>query len=246
MADPLIRKLEQFVRLSSRDKMVLRSLANRIEHFPARADIVREGDPPTHVNLVLSGIASRYRMLEDGRRQIIGLFVPGDVCDARMFVLRTRDHSIAAISDVHVAHITKDAIVAATDGHPHISRAFWWNTLVEESIAREWIVSLGRRSAYERMAHLLCEYFIRMRAVGLVKDNSCFMPLTQAELADALGISVVHANRTLMALRAEGFIILRASQLLVLDLAGLMAAALFNPNYLHMDHEGSDLDANAP
>jgi CRP-like cAMP-binding protein len=246
MATHLIRKLQNFVRLSAEETAALRALAEtRARIVQPRADVVLEGESPSGVFLMLDGFACRYRMLDDGRRQIVGLFLPGDFCNAHVFILKRMDHSVAMLTRGRMAEIEQEAIVALSDAYPRISRAFWWNSLVEESAMREWLVSVGQRSAYERMAHLFCELFVRQRAVGLVDGGQCQMPLTQAELADALGISAVHVNRTLQTLRGRGLLSLRAGTLVVHDLPGLAEAAMFNPAYLHLDHDGESFDANA-
>jgi CRP-like cAMP-binding protein len=143
-----------------------------------------------------------------------------------------------------VAQIPADALLDTTNGHGRITRALWWNSLVEESIAREWIANLGQREAIERVAHLFCEIFIRLRGVGLTEGNSCAMPATQEQLADATGMSTVHVNRTLQEMRDTGLIVLKGKTLTIPDLEALQSTALFNPNYLHMSHEGAELDAN--
>jgi CRP-like cAMP-binding protein len=240
----LIRKLELFTKLSEDDKRALAKAASRkVRSVAPREDIVREGDQPRHVNLVLEGFACRYKTLQDGRRQIVAFFVPGDFCDARMFILRQMDHSIAALSPARVAEIPAEVFRDLAEGSPRLRQALWWNGLVEEATAREWILNVGQRTAIERMAHLLCELFLRLRAVGLVAGDTCELPVTQAELADALGLSTVHTNRTLQELRTLKLISLRSKSLVVHDFEALQRAALFNPNYLHMDHAGRDLDA---
>jgi CRP-like cAMP-binding protein len=125
-----------------------------------------------------------------------------------------------------------------------VAQALLWDQLVTAAIQREWTFNLGRRTAFERMAHLLCELFMRLQAAGLTGDRSCSFPLTQADLADALGLSAVHVNRTLQELRADGLIVLRGKELLVTDLDRLQEAAQFDANYLHLDREGRQFDAN--
>jgi CRP-like cAMP-binding protein len=245
MALYLIRKLEQFTRLSADDKRALQVLASlNIRQLKAGEDIIHEGAQPRHVNLVVEGWAYRYKHLEDGRRQILAFLVPGDLCDLRMFILKEMDHSLGALTPVRVAQIPADALLDTTNGHGRITRALWWNSLVEESIAREWIANLGQREAIERVAHLFCEIFIRLRGVGLTEGNSCAMPATQEQLADATGMSTVHVNRTLQEMRDTGLIVLKGKTLTIPDLEALQSTALFNPNYLHMSHEGAELDAN--
>lgn len=245
MSVHLIRKLEQFVRLSAADRGALERLAaGRLRRFPARADIAVEGESPGSINLILEGWACRYKVLEDGRRQIVSFFVPGDLSDLNVFILRHMDHSLAAITPTTVAEITRDMLDEVTDGHPHVTQAFWWETLVSASIQREWTLSLGQRSAAERLAHLFCELFIRLRSVGLTEGDSCDFAVPQTALAEAAGLSPVHVNRTLMALREAGLLSLGRRRLTIPDLDALMAAGMFNLNYLHLDQEGRHLDAN--
>lgn len=245
MATHLIRKLEQFTRLSSRDKLVLDQVSTEgLRQLGAREDIIREGERPQVVNLILSGWACRYKYLEDGRRQIIAFFLPGDLCDNHVFVLREMDHSIGTLTPVTVAQIPRPRIEEVSLHHPRITQALWWESLVNMAIQREWTVSLGQRNATERLAHLLCELFLRGRSVGLVEGNSCELPLKQAELADALGLSTVHVNRTLQDLRTAGLIALKGKMLTIPDLNALQTAAQFNANYLHLNREGRHLDAN--
>src|SRR3712207_872857 len=183
-------------------------------------------------------------MLEDGRRQIVAILVTGDMCDLRMFILKEMDHSIGTLSPVRVAEISEDKLLEITDNSARLTRALWWNSLVEEAIAREWTVNVGRRDAAERMAHLLCEVFIRLRAVGLTNGSSCELPITQSELGDALGLSHVHTNRTMQDLRGQGLITMKGKNLVIHDLRALQDLALFNPNYLHLERDGRAYDAN--
>lgn len=245
MANHLIRKLEQFTRLSRDDKHVLEGLAGlNVRRLGRGDDVIQEGDTPRQVNLILEGWACRYKMLEDGRRQIVAFLLPGDLCDIRMFILKQMDHAIGAVSPVTLAQIPKDMVLDLIDRHPRVSRALWWNSLVEEAIQREWTANLGQRDAVERMAHLLCELFIRLRGVGLVEGHSCELPVTQSELGDATGLSTVHVNRTLQELRARNLIVLKGKTLTIPDLEALQNAALFSANYLHLDRDGRAFDAN--
>jgi CRP-like cAMP-binding protein len=241
----IVRKLEQFVRLSPADRAILtRAAAERMRNFGARVDIAREGDRPKDVHLILSGWACRYKQLEDGRRQIVSFFLPGDICDLNVFVLREMDHSIGTITPVAISDLSRDFFDEISAGYPRIATAFWWESLVNSAIQREWTMSLGQRTASERMAHLMCELFFRLRLAGLTRGDSCDLPLTQADLADATGLSKVHVNRTLQELRAAELIGLRDKSLRIPNLERLMNAGLFNANYLHMDHEGRQLDSN--
>jgi CRP-like cAMP-binding protein len=241
----LIRKLEHFVRLSQNDRAILdRAASERVRKFGPRVDIAREGDRPKDVHLILSGWACRYKQLEDGRRQVVSFFLPGDLCDLNIFILREMDHSIGTITQVSIADLSREFFDEMSAGHPRIVTAFWWESLVNAAVQREWTMNLGQRTALERMAHLLCEIFFRLRIAGLTREDSCDFPLTQADLADATGLSKVHVNRTLQELRSTGLIVLKGKLLVVPSLERLMNAGLFNANYLHMDREGRQLDAN--
>ncbi|HEX2136549.1 MAG TPA: Crp/Fnr family transcriptional regulator [Microvirga sp.] len=244
MATYLIRKLEQFTRLSAEDKRALERAASlKVRLLRPREDIIREGDRPKQVTLILDGWAFRYKQLEDGRRQIMAYLIPGDICDLRMFILKEMDHSVGAVGPMRVAEIPADALIELTESYPRIGRALWWNSLVEEAIGREWIVNNSQRTAFERMAHLLCEVFIRLRAVGLTNGRSCELPVTQAEMADTTGLSAVHVNRTLMELRDANLIVLKGKTLTIPDLEALKAAGWFNAKYLHLERDRREIDA---
>jgi len=240
----LIHKLERYARLSADDCGVLDTVAReKVRRLRPRDDIIQEGDKPTHLNLILQGWACRYKVLEDGRRQIMSFFLPGDLCDLNVFVLRAMDHSVGALTSVVYAEISREAFDRVAE-RPRVLQALWWDTLVAQAIQREWTVNLGQRTALERVAHLLCELFIRLRAVDLAHDGRCELPVTQSELADALGLTPVHVNRTLQELRSQGLIVLQGKELQIPNLGRLMDTALFNDNYLHLDREGGYLDAN--
>lgn len=242
MPHHLIRKLEGFAPLSDASKQALHRLDRTMHLLSFGTDIIREGDEPEHINLILSGWACRYKQLEDGRRQILSFFVPGDVCDTHAFLLREMDHSIGTLTDVRLAQVPRDAFLELLDRYPQIEQAFWWDTLVQAAVQREATVSLGQRLGQERMAHLLCELFYRLRAVGLTDGDTCPLPLSQTDLASALGQSTVHINRVLQALRASGLIALKGKRLAIPDLDALQKVALFNPGYLHLGYRGIRFD----
>ncbi|HEX8532610.1 MAG TPA: Crp/Fnr family transcriptional regulator [Allosphingosinicella sp.] len=210
----------------------------------ARRDLIREGDEPKSVFLVLDGWACRYKQLPDGRRQIVGLFIPGDICDLNVYILKEMDHSIGAITNLKVAEIGRDDFEQLMQANPRVMQALFWDELVTVSVQREWTLNVGQRTAYERISHLFVELFLRLKAVGLADGNSCDLPLTQVDIADASGLTAVHVNRTLQELRKEGLIELQGRKLVIPDLTALKNAALFNDNYLHLNREGAHLDAN--
>ena len=244
MPNPLVRKLEQFTRLSAEDRGILeRAGSAQVRRYAPGEDVIAEGEEPREVNLVLSGWGCRYKQLEDGRRQITAFFLPGDLCDLNIFILRAMDHSVSALTTLTVAQLTREAFEQLMDGHPRITQALWWEALVNIAIQREWTVNIGQRNALERVGHLLCELFIRLRATGLTSENGCDFPITQADLAAATGLSVVHVNRTLQELRHAGLIVLHGKHLSIPDFPALMKVSLFNPNYLHLDRVGRHMDA---
>lgn len=245
MANPLVRKLDRFTQLSADERELLDTIARRRVHRKRqREDVVREGERPEHMHLILSGWACRYKMLEDGRRQILAFFLPGDLCDLHVYILRRMDHSIAALTPLTYAQITHDDFESATIGNPRMLQALWWDALVAASIQREWTTSIGQRSAIERVAHLLLELFHRLEMVDGTQGDCCDLPLTQGEIADALGMTPVHANRVLQELRAGKLIDLSGKRLEILDRGALTSIAMFNPNYLHLGQDGRHLDAN--
>lgn len=244
VVEALVKKLEHFVRLSSAEKDILaRAATERIRKLRAHEHVFLEGDEPKFVYLVLDGWACRYKQLEDGRRQITGFFLPGDLGDLNVFILRAMDHSVASITRLKVAEISRSSFEGILEGYPRIARALWWDALVAMAIQREWTVNLGQRDALERIAHLLCELFVRLRTAGLSRGKSCDFPITQAELADAAGMSAVHVNRTLQELRSMKLINLSGRVLTIMDFARLMQVAMFDPSYLHLELMDADPDA---
>src|SRR5277367_5752255 len=241
MNNPLLRKLSNFTALSEEESKAVADCCKDVREVGAREDVIAQGDRTGGVKLLLEGFACRYKTLEDGRRQIVAYFVPGDLCDLRVFILKRMDHSIGAIAPSRIATIAPDNVLKLMHTYPTLTRALWWSTLVEEAIAREWIVNVGQRNALERMAHLFCELLYRFRAVGLNQGLSCTLPLTQVELAETLGLSAVHVNRTLQELRRQKLITLDGGTLTIEDVDRLMQVTLFNPDYLHLDYNPDKL-----
>lgn len=230
----LIRKLESIGSLSADEIAAICELPLDLRTFPAGADFVREGDVPSQCCLVVDGLAARYKLTGDGQRQIMSFHWPGDVPDLQCLHLRTMDHSLAAVTRTSVAFISHDSLHRLIALHPNLGALLWRDTLIDAAIFREWLVGIGRRSAYSRIAHLLCEMYLRAKAVGLTTDHSMELPITQAELGDALGLSSVHVNRSLQELRAEGLIVSRGRTLVITDPKGLEKAGDFDPAYLHL------------
>lgn len=234
----LIRKLENFVRLEEADRLALEALGKASKCLPAHVDVMFEGEEPQGVILMLDGFACCYKHLDDGRRQITGYFVPGDLCDPYVFVVRKIGYSVATLSPALLAKIPRAKLDKVIDEHPRIARALWRSALVNEAILQERVVSIGRRTALERTAHLICEIYHRLQAVHLARNNSCEFPITQQDLADSLGLSAVHVNRTLQQLRSQGLIAQHNHSLVILDPTKLRGLALFKTSYLHVLDDG--------
>jgi CRP-like cAMP-binding protein len=230
----LIRKLESIGFLSPEEVAAIAELPLELRTYGSNADLVCEGAAPSHCCLIVEGLTARYKLTGDGQRQIMSFHWPGDVPDLQSLHLRTMDHSLVAIARTTAAFITHDSIHRLIAAHPAIGSLLWRDTLIDASIFREWLVGVGRRSAYSRIAHLLCELYLRAKAVGLTRDHSMEMPITQAELGDALGLSSVHVNRSLQELRAHGLIASQGRMLVITDPAGLEKAGDFDPAYLHI------------
>jgi CRP-like cAMP-binding protein len=228
----LIRKLEGWGPLTSSHKEILDKVTAQSHVVDSHQDLIRQGERPTNVHLILEGLAYRYKILKSGRRQIFAYLVPGDFCDLHTFILKAMDHSVATISRCVVVEIPQNTVLDLTENHPRIARALLWATLVDEAVLREWIVN-GRRPAREGLAHLLCELSVRLEAVGLVYDGGYDLKLTQADLGDTLGISFVHVSRVLKYLRQKGLVTVSERAVHIPNLAKLKAFAGFNPNYLH-------------
>ena len=234
--DIAIRKLELRSALTSDEKSALRSTFATIREFDDGQDLLREGEKPAFVGALLSGMLCRYKPLDNGQRQIVSLPLPGDIFDLHSFTVETMDHSVGALSRSVVATASHAAVEQMADAHPRLGMLLWRDAVVEGSVFREWVVNCGRRSAYARMAHLFCELYVRSAEIGLARDTGCALPLTQAELSDATGLSVVHVNRVIQRLRAEKLVALGSGWLTIHDFEGLAEAGGFNPAYLH-SHE---------
>ena len=233
-SDLLVRKLSIFSSLSDADSALLRGAASNSFVVERHSDIIREGETPSDVHLIVEGFACRYKHTSSGARQIVAYLVPGDFADTHVFVLKAMDHSIGALSACRVVAIPRATILALLE-RPAIARAMWLATLVDEGVLREWIVNIGARNAKERIAHLMCELLARVKAVGLATGDSFELPITQSELGETMGLSPVHVNRTLKLLRADGLITFKGGQLVVLDAARLRAISSFNSSYLHLE-----------
>ncbi|HWL03996.1 MAG TPA: Crp/Fnr family transcriptional regulator [Xanthobacteraceae bacterium] len=232
MTNALFHRLGEAAALAPSERTVLEEALRRFRQVPARHDIIRDGERPTDSTVLLEGFACRYKLLSGGRRQILAFLIPGDICDLQLLVMDSMDHSVATLTPCRVASFPRKTIDHLCELSPALLRRLWRETVLDAAIHREWIASLGRRSPYERVAHLFCELTHRLQAIGAVREGRFEFPMTQADLGDAVGLSVVHVNRTLQQMRADGLITLRANVLTILDEARLKAAARFSGDFL--------------
>jgi CRP-like cAMP-binding protein len=231
---PLIRKLESIAPVQEDEKAAIVALPVTLKKLKKEQDIVREHDRPSQCCLVIEGFLFRYKVVPSGKRQILSFYIPGDIPDLQSLHLERMDHNIASLGPSKVAFIEHETLRAFLHAHPRIGDVFWRDTLIDAAVFREWMVGLARRDAYARIAHLFCEFFVRLRAVGLTEAEGYGLPITQAVLGDALGLSTVHVNRSLQSLRRRGLIRMRNGRVHITNWEGLQEAGEFDPTYLHL------------
>lgn len=235
--DPFFRRIERRDMLAPDERQALLDAVRTTEIFAAGTDLVRDGERPSYCTLLISGLAARYTLVANGERQITAIHVPGDFIDLHSFPLKEMDHSVLALSPCQVALYPHEAVEAMTETYPHLTRLLWLLTLLDSALHREWIMCLGRLSATARAAHLFCELGMRLASVGLGLPDRYHLPLTQQHLADALGVSTVHANRVVQTLRADGLLIWQSDQVTLPDIERLRALGEFSERYLHLVKE---------
>lgn len=230
-----LKKLRRRIEIGSEEERVIRDSVAEMRCVAADEIVVRAGEPLNSSLLLLDGWLARCKDLSSGERQVTQLHVAGDFADLHGFTLKRLDHDLAAISECRFAVVPHEALRDITDRFPRLARVLWFSTNVDASIQRELTLSLGQRSAISRMAHLFCELYVRLEVVGKTDRDGYDFPLTQRELSECLGLTVVHANRTLQELRRRGLIELESRRLTILDRRGLGGIAEFDPSYLYID-----------
>ncbi|KQS04214.1 Crp/Fnr family transcriptional regulator [Sphingomonas sp. Leaf357] len=221
--------------LSDDDAAALQAAESRAIDFPAKRVIVRENVPLTQCTLLLSGFIERFRDTPEGRRQILAIHVPGDFVDLHSYPLKRLEHSVAALTPVTVATFAHSEIRKLTERSATLTELLWRSTLIDAAISREWIVSVGARGASVRLAHLLCEMFVRLERIGMTRGQEYDFPVTQIDLADATGLTAVHANRMLRKLREQNLVEFRQGLVRIIDWPALKDFAEFDPRYLFLD-----------
>ena len=230
-----LQKLRKRVEISADEERVIRGAVAETRAIRANQVAVRSGEELSSSMMLLTGWMARYKDLPSGERQVTELHVAGDFTDLHGFTLKCLDHDVMAMSDCTVAVIPYDRLRAVTEQYPRLARIYWFQTNIDAAIHREWALSLGQRSAISRMAHLFCEMYERLDVVGRTDGDGYEFPLTQRELSECLGLTVVHVNRTLQALRRRGLVELENRQLRIHDRRGREGVAEFDPAYLYLD-----------
>ncbi|WP_246167139.1 Crp/Fnr family transcriptional regulator [Sphingomonas piscis] len=228
-------KLRARTDINAAEEQAIRDLVSDVREHPADTVIVKAGDELSASTLLIDGILARSHNLAEGGRQITELHVAGDFADLHGFTLKRLDHDLVTMSKCRTAVVPHDRLIRLTEEFPHVARCYWFGTNLDAAIHRVWEVSLGRRRASPRMAHLFCEMHVRLGIVGLTDGLSFNLPLTQDELADCLGLTAVHVNRTLKDLRERELIDFRSGRVIIHDLDGLRELAEFDPAYLYLE-----------
>ncbi len=235
--EKLLLKLRRRDDVSSEEEAVLRSIVGPPHTVKARSCAIREGEPLARSMLLVEGIMGRYKDMRDGQRQITGLHIPGDFPDLHGFSLKRLDHDLLALTTCTISWVSHDALRKVTEDYPHLTRLLWFATNLDAAIHRAWTVSLGRRDAIARMAHLLSEIHVRLEVVGLADEQGYSLPLTQADLAECLGLTPIHVNRVLRALRERKLLTFRSGRVTVHDPVRVRRVGEFSPDYLYLDKQ---------
>ena len=237
MIEKHLLKLKARDDISPDEEAAIRGAVKEVIKVRADRVAVREGEQMTYSTILLSGIAARRKDLSDGRRQYTELHIPGDFTDLHSFTLKRLDHDIVALSDCSFAVVPHERLKEITERYPHLVRVYWFATSLDAAIHRAWEVSLGSRNAIGRMAHLFCEVYIRLELVGLTRGSSYDLPISQQELGEMLGMTPVHANRTLQQLRKQGILEFAGGLVTIHDMAALKLTADFDPSYLYLERQ---------
>lgn len=235
MIEKLLAKMRRRDDVSAEEEAVLRQIMGPPEQVERRRTVIREGQRLERSMLLLDGLACRYKDLRGGQRQISEIHVAGDFVDLHGFGLKRLDHSILTLTPCTVSFVPHHELEVITRTQPHLTRMLWLMTSIDAAIHRAWVLSLGRRTALSRLAHLFCELRLRLNVIGIGDAGGFPFDLTQADLAEALGLSLVHVNRTLRELRGTGFADFRSGRVTISDGKGLEKLAEFDDGYLALE-----------
>ena len=237
MMDTHIRKLRRRHDISAAEEAAIRGLVSEYRKVRADEVVIRAGEPLQQSMLLIEGWLARVKELRSGARQFTELHVAGDFADLHSFTLKRLDHDVVSLAPCTIALVPHDRLREVTEQHPHLARVYWFQTNLDAAIHREWTVCMARRSALARVAHLLCELHVRIEVAGRINGNSFESPLTQNELADCLGLTSVHVNRTLQELRRRNLLELERREVTLLDIPALQDVAEFDASYLYLERQ---------
>lgn len=235
----LVRKLETHSRLSEEDRQAVLSLPYTLKTVDPQTYTVREGDPPTQCAVLLSGFAYRHKLTGEGARQIVSLHIPGEALDLQNLFLDVADHNVQTLTRAELAIVARSDLQHLARTRAAVGHAILVTILIEASIFREWVLNVGRRDSRARLAHVLCEFAVRLEKQGVPPQYRFELPMTQEQLADTLGLTPVHVNRTLKALEAEGLIVREKRHIHIPDWRRLREVGDFNQRYLHLEPQES-------
>ena len=235
MIERHLLKLRARASVSAEEEQAIRDAVKEVRTYPADHVIIRAHERLTFSTLLLDGLMCRYKDLSEGQRQITELHVSGDFADLHSFTLKRLDHNIMTLSPCTVALVPHEHLAQITERHPHLTRLYWFTTNMDAAIHREWELSLGRRTAISRIAALFCEMQLRLGVVGLTEEDGYNLPLTQTDLAECVGLTPIHVNRTLKELREQGLVRFKGSRVTILNWEGLAAIGEFDPAYLYLE-----------
>lgn len=230
-----LRMLRQRTSISVDEQRAIEALVSEVRNVRADQAVIRAGETLTFSLLLLDGWTARTKDLASGDRQISELHISGDFVDLHGFMLKHLDHDLRAFTPCRLAVVPHERLERMLEKHPRLARIYWFLTNIDAAIHREWLLSLGQRSALSHMAHLFCEMCVRFDQIGMVEDGAYAFPLTQREVAECLGLTTVHANRMVQELRRRGLIELANRRVKILDHPRLEALAEFDPRYLYFD-----------
>lgn len=230
-----LKKLRVRTEIGADEEKIIRALLRETRRVPADEVVVRAGVELDTSLLLIDGWLARTKDLPSGNRQVMELHVAGDFADLHSFTLKRLDHDVISMSECTIGVVPHDRLMDLSENHPHLARVYWLTTNIDAAITRETAMSLGQRSAIQRMAHLFCELHVRLGIVGKTRGQTFDFPLTQREMSECLGLTVVHVNRTLQELRRMGLVEAQNREITILDKGRLEAIAEFDPLYLQLN-----------
>jgi CRP-like cAMP-binding protein len=230
----LIKRLRRSEGISDEDIQEVHALPITVRQYPAERAVVSDGETATECCLIAEGFCVRSKTIQDGKRQILSIHIPGEIPDLMSLFLHVMDHDLSTVTLCTLGFINHEVLRKLHRRRPNVAEIFWRETLIDAGAFREWIVNVGQRPAPARLAHVMAELRERLKVIGCVGASSFEMPLTQEQIGEALGITSVHANRVIKQLRQDGIVDIQRGQVTVLDEARFQELADFDDRYLHL------------